>query len=578
MAKKKADKMDTIEKKKTKKTKPEIPSYKGIIGKLTKKAKEAVDALEAQIRKTLALPEAARLYLQGSYRRVTEDLGNGKTRSLDMWKLLCVGWSFADDSGLAHMDFDSEAGNVLFACQRVLSTYGTKVKVPKKGSVEAVIDEHADALAQLDQALRLPSPGKMLKLLCYALWAEKKTKDISLKDFLATRPEGFYKPPLRDQIAQLLNNLPQDRRTGYDERFATARQTKPFHVFEVTLKGYDAKNPLSHHLLKRVAAYPAVFQQWLKQYGMIDYLASAPVNQVMAIDDDDKREKLMRAALTVPPERGGVNLIIEFNKAQDKFAYKFLAVKSLQENIDPALSWPMQSAEFIAEEQARQDAKYRLSGQYQRVEEELAGTGEAIYKGQVIAPVPAPGRGYAVGHEQFKDLLAAMRSIDSATQATPAAKPPEPPKEKKARTPKEKKVPASKSEPPAVTEQQVEAAPPDLATPEPLATPPVEEVPSAPLEDTPVTFEELQASDVPWSRVQKFFIEQAGQLDEAQEVQVIADHLLTDYQQDTLVEMNLSVADVLNGRYGSDKEGEVNKMLADWNERLGAKVFSITEV
>jgi len=56
-------------------------------------------------------------------------------------------------------------------------------------------------------------------------------------------------------------------------------------------------------------------------------------------------------------------------------------------------------------------------------------------------------------------------------------------------------------------------------------------------------------------------------------VSAIKKHLLTEEQRKELFEYNLSIEDILNGRYTGDEEPVVLKMYKDWNEKLGWKEF-----
>jgi len=56
-------------------------------------------------------------------------------------------------------------------------------------------------------------------------------------------------------------------------------------------------------------------------------------------------------------------------------------------------------------------------------------------------------------------------------------------------------------------------------------------------------------------------------------VDAIKAHLLTPQQRQWLFEHDLSVEDLLNGRYGGDLEEEIYKIYDDWNKKLGFKEF-----
>ena len=61
--------------------------------------------------------------------------------------------------------------------------------------------------------------------------------------------------------------------------------------------------------------------------------------------------------------------------------------------------------------------------------------------------------------------------------------------------------------------------------------------------------------------------------DEEYAVQAIRNHLLTDAQKRQLFDADLSIEDMLNGRFGLSREGLVKDMFADWNEKLGETQF-----
>ena len=77
-----------------------------------------------------------------------------------------------------------------------------------------------------------------------------------------------------------------------------------------------------------------------------------------------------------------------------------------------------------------------------------------------------------------------------------------------------------------------------------------------------------------WEEVQKFFME--GEFDDEKYlVQAIKSHLITPEQKKLLFKFDLSIQDILNGRYGG-KRGEetaVSEIYSSWNEKLGFHNF-----
>jgi hypothetical protein len=62
--------------------------------------------------------------------------------------------------------------------------------------------------------------------------------------------------------------------------------------------------------------------------------------------------------------------------------------------------------------------------------------------------------------------------------------------------------------------------------------------------------------------------------DEEYVVAAIKKHLRTEAQRQKMFEFDLSIEDILNGRFGIEAhDGFVSKMFTDWNKKLGTKVF-----
>lgn len=56
-------------------------------------------------------------------------------------------------------------------------------------------------------------------------------------------------------------------------------------------------------------------------------------------------------------------------------------------------------------------------------------------------------------------------------------------------------------------------------------------------------------------------------------VRAIKRHLLTEYQKNVLINHDLSVEDVLNGRWPMDLEDVISIILEEWNQTLGWHEF-----
>jgi hypothetical protein len=60
---------------------------------------------------------------------------------------------------------------------------------------------------------------------------------------------------------------------------------------------------------------------------------------------------------------------------------------------------------------------------------------------------------------------------------------------------------------------------------------------------------------------------------EADQVRFIKAHLRTSDQKDWLDKQDLSIEDVMNGRFNEHQEGYIQKMHEEWNLKLGRKIF-----
>ncbi len=64
-----------------------------------------------------------------------------------------------------------------------------------------------------------------------------------------------------------------------------------------------------------------------------------------------------------------------------------------------------------------------------------------------------------------------------------------------------------------------------------------------------------------------------GQYEEPQLVTFIEDVLLTKEQNKELLRNDISITDMLNGRFTKSEDQMVFAMFKDWNEKLGNKLF-----
>jgi hypothetical protein len=60
---------------------------------------------------------------------------------------------------------------------------------------------------------------------------------------------------------------------------------------------------------------------------------------------------------------------------------------------------------------------------------------------------------------------------------------------------------------------------------------------------------------------------------EEETIEIIKKHLITEEQKRWLYEQDLTIADILNGRFMVSLESQVNKILESWNDKIGKHVF-----
>lgn len=540
----------------------QVLSYKGITGKLGKKQKLAVDALETVIRETLVLPENTRVTLKGKYDRVMTVADENDHQVFDFWNLSSI-YILVTSNGGGHgyvwHDNDVEAGNVLLAATHVLRTYGCKVK---KVNDEEVIDDHADAKNALQHALQLPYANTIRNYLYYLLWAEHKLKGVHLSELLATRPEGFYGRTLKEQLIPLIDSMSTDRCRTLDDVYAHARTIKPLRIFQLEFEGYDSSNSYSHHLLKKVAVMPSVLQMWLKEHDLAKFLSKSPIDLVQQEKVASKHDTVMRDALTLPVSKGGAHATIEYDKDSGKFNYGLV-----KPGVDPAFDWVQEVNNFRVEEQKRLDDVYRNTKEYERVEEEIAGTGESYYKNELIEAKSSGGYKTQCCEDKFRNLLDAMRAIDASKyipqkeEVKKESKPKKTPKPKKAKVLKADK----QSNEPQLTDDKFT---------EPIVEQPQEEPhPVTWSDDLPVQLSEmLQRDNIPLERAKEFFRETKDVIDLSAAIRKC---LLTTEQDETLDKLNVSINDILTQNYSKDQETteQINKILNQWNTALGEHIF-----
>lgn len=87
-----------------------------------------------------------------------------------------------------------------------------------------------------------------------------------------------------------------------------------------------------------------------------------------------------------------------------------------------------------------------------------------------------------------------------------------------------------------------------------------------------IDLDELLNGTPSWEKVQKFFLEEEFD-DEPYLISAIKKHLITAEQKEKLNQLDLSIADCLNGRYTGRQEQEINQIYASWNEKLGFQNF-----
>lgn len=68
----------------------------------------------------------------------------------------------------------------------------------------------------------------------------------------------------------------------------------------------------------------------------------------------------------------------------------------------------------------------------------------------------------------------------------------------------------------------------------------------------------------------------AGEYEEYELVMFIMEILIAPAQTQWLNTQNLTIADLLNGRFNGDQEPTVQALFRDWNLKLGTRLFSIS--
>lgn len=78
----------------------------------------------------------------------------------------------------------------------------------------------------------------------------------------------------------------------------------------------------------------------------------------------------------------------------------------------------------------------------------------------------------------------------------------------------------------------------------------------------------LSSKSISWEKVQKFFLE--GEFDEERYLtEAIKLYLRMPDQKTILEQLDLTIADCLNGRYGDKESTAISQIYDDWNNKLG---------
>lgn len=79
----------------------------------------------------------------------------------------------------------------------------------------------------------------------------------------------------------------------------------------------------------------------------------------------------------------------------------------------------------------------------------------------------------------------------------------------------------------------------------------------------------------PWSKVAQGFreMEEQGWDKEEYLVEAIKKYLRDDEDKKLLFDLDLSIEDCLNGRYGAKEEKQVHSLFVKWNKKLGFQAF-----
>lgn len=87
-----------------------------------------------------------------------------------------------------------------------------------------------------------------------------------------------------------------------------------------------------------------------------------------------------------------------------------------------------------------------------------------------------------------------------------------------------------------------------------------------------IDHDELLYGEPDWPKVQKFFLE--GEFDEEKYlVQAIKLHLRTPEQKAIIDGLDVSIEDMLNGRYNGRQEKQIEAIYQQWNDKLGFRSF-----
>lgn len=88
-----------------------------------------------------------------------------------------------------------------------------------------------------------------------------------------------------------------------------------------------------------------------------------------------------------------------------------------------------------------------------------------------------------------------------------------------------------------------------------------------------IDLDELLNGEPTWEQVVEFWKEDGDFCEEKYLVQAIKKHLRTEDQRKRMFDLDISIEEMLNGRYPMDKFDLVDAIYAEWNKKLGFQAF-----